>query len=67
MVEQGRWIGEDSPNRKVDIERDALGRRVRLRDNRGLEIEYVWDLRSRLTRMTVNGNWTWSSSMISAT
>jgi RHS repeat-associated protein len=56
---QGRWIGEDSPNRKLDIERDSVGRRVSLRDNHGLRIEYVWDLRSRLTQMTVNGLWTW--------
>jgi RHS repeat-associated protein len=56
---QGRWIGEDSPNRKLDIERDALGRRVRLRDNQGLRIDYVWDLRSRLAQMTVNGRWSW--------
>jgi RHS repeat-associated protein len=56
---QGRWIGEDSPNRKLEIERDSIGRRVGLRDNHGLEIEYVWDIRSRLTQMTINGVWTW--------
>jgi RHS repeat-associated protein len=56
---QGRWIGEDSPNRKLDIERDGLGRRIRLRDNHGLQIDYVWDVRSRLAQMTVNGARTW--------
>lgn len=55
----GRWIGEDSPNRKVEVERDALNRRIRLRDSHGLEIEYVWDMRSRLTQLTVNRRWTW--------
>src|SRR5205814_1227309 len=58
--EQGRWIGEDSPNRKLDIERDVLGRRILLRDNLGLKIEYVWDFRSRLTQMTVDDTWTWN-------
>ena len=57
---QGRWTGEDSPNRKLDVDRDALGRRVRLRDNLGLQIDYVWDLRSRLIQMAVNGVWTWN-------
>src|SRR6202012_2319572 len=56
---QGRWVGEDCPNRKLDIERDVFGRRIALRDNHGLEIDYVWDLRSRLSKMTVNGQWTW--------
>ena len=56
---QGRWMGEDSPNRKLEIERDAIGRRVGLRDNHGLEIKYAWDVRSRLIQMTVNGVWTW--------
>jgi RHS repeat-associated protein len=56
---QGRWIGEDSPNRKLDIERDALGRRVRLRDNHGLQVEYAWDVRSRLAQLIVNGAWAW--------
>jgi RHS repeat-associated protein len=57
---QGRWVGEDSPNRKLDIELDAVGRRVRLRDDHGLKIDYVWDLRSRLTQMTVNDTWIWN-------
>jgi RHS repeat-associated protein len=57
---QGRWTGEDSPNRKLDIERDATGRRVRLRDNHGLQIDYVWDVRSRLVQMAVNSAWTWN-------
>ena len=57
--EQGRWTGEDSPNRKLDIERDAIGRRVRLHDNHGLHIDYVWDVRSRLVQMAINSAWTW--------
>jgi RHS repeat-associated protein len=56
---QGRWIGEESPNRKLDIERDVLGRRVRLCDNQGLQIDYVWDVRSRLAQMIVNNVWAW--------
>lgn len=56
---QGRWLGEDSPYRKLSVDRDSIGRRVHLRDNHGLEIVYVWDRRSRLTKMTVNRQWSW--------
>ncbi len=54
-----QWCGEKSPQRELKISRDSLGRRTRLADDRGLQIQYEWDIRSRLRTLTVNDQWTW--------
>jgi RHS repeat-associated protein len=54
-----RWLGEQTPQRKLEISRDAIGQRLQLKDDRGIRIDYEWDRRSRLCALTVNSRWRW--------
>jgi YD repeat-containing protein len=48
---------ETNPDRELVYTRDALSRRTSFQDSLGLRIDYEWDIRSRLTALTINGRW----------
>jgi RHS repeat-associated protein len=54
----GLLIGENNPLREITLTYDSQRLRRRFRDNRGLQIDYAWDIRSRLTEILINQQWT---------
>jgi RHS repeat-associated protein len=56
---EGYLQSVQSPDRAMTITRDVMNRRTSVRDDRGLQIDYTWDIRSRLASLTVNGQFQW--------
>ncbi|MBZ5653763.1 MAG: DUF6531 domain-containing protein [Acidobacteriia bacterium] len=55
--EARRPIKEGNPVREISFGYDTQRLRTFLEDNRGLRIDYEWDIRSRLSALMVNQKW----------
>jgi RHS repeat-associated protein len=50
---------EVTPYRSIEHTHDLAGRRTSLQDDQGLRLDYEWDVRSRLTKLTIGERWSY--------